>query len=94
MDEVEVNSSLVQPHSTDVSQTVPEHSPPTLRTTETTMPETPADRVLLPAASTEPVMKTPTKAPELKYSCQSDQGCEPATAVPVGILVEFDTGED
>lgn len=36
----------------------------------------------------------PTKAPEPKFPCESDQGCEPATEVPMEILVEFDTGED
>ncbi|ROJ25431.1 hypothetical protein DPX16_3596 [Anabarilius grahami] len=61
---------------------------------ETTTPEPPADGELPPAARMEPATTAPTRAPEPKFPCESDQGCELATAVPVGILVEIDTGED
>ncbi len=92
--EVEDDSSLVQPHRTDVAQPDPEHRPPTSLTKETTMPEPPADGELLPATTTEPVTTAPNNAPEPKPLCESDQGCEPAIAVPVGILVDIDSGED
>ncbi|KAF4113529.1 hypothetical protein G5714_006074 [Onychostoma macrolepis] len=49
---------------------------------------------VLPATSTEPVTTVPTNDPEPKFPCESDQGCEPATAIPAGVLVEFDSGED
>ncbi len=58
------------------------------------MPEPPADGELLPATTTEPVTTAPTNAPEPKPLCESDQGCEPAIAVPVLILVDIDSGED
>ncbi|KAK9970353.1 hypothetical protein ABG768_026301, partial [Culter alburnus] len=58
------------------------------------MPEAPAGGELPPTMDTEPVMTAPTYTPEPKPHCESDQGCELATAVPEGILVEIDTCED
>lgn len=86
--EVEDSSSLVQPHPSDVVQPNPEHSPSTPLTTGTTTADLPADGELPPAASTESVIKMPTKAPELKPQCESYQGFEPTKAVSEGILVE------
>lgn len=54
----------------------------------------PTDVELPLATSTEPVMTAPTYALEPKPHRESDEGCESATAVPVVILVELDTGED
>ncbi|ROI62521.1 hypothetical protein DPX16_5194 [Anabarilius grahami] len=90
LDEAEDDSSLIQPHLTDVAQQDPEHSPPIPLATEMTILE-PTDRELPPAARSEPVTTVPTNAPELKPQHESDQGCEPATAVPEGILVETDS---
>ncbi|KAL1256547.1 hypothetical protein QQF64_012092 [Cirrhinus molitorella] len=92
--EVDDDHSLIQPHQTDVVQTDPEDIPPTPVNMETTMPEPPTDGELPPAASMEPAMTAPTSATKPKFPCESDQGCEPATAVPEGILVEIDAGED
>lgn len=87
--EAEDSSSLIQPPPTNVTQPDPV-------TTEMTTPESPADGELLRAASTEPLTTAPINTPEPKLQCESDQEtrCEPATAVPEGILVEIDTGED
>ncbi|KAL0189545.1 hypothetical protein M9458_016644, partial [Cirrhinus mrigala] len=90
----EEDSSLVQPCHTDTAQLDPEHSPPTFVTIRTTMPEPPADGELLPTACTDPATTVPTNALEPKPQCESDQGCEPATDVPVGILVKIDSGEN
>jgi len=56
-----------------------------------TMPEPTADRELPPAVTKEPVRITAlTIALELKPSSESDQVCELATSVPLGVLVELD----
>lgn len=92
--EAEEYSSLVQPHLTDIAQPDPECSPLTPLTIETTTPQPPRDVGLLPTASTEPVATVPTNAPALKPQSESNQECKLTTAIPEGILVEIDSGED
>lgn len=79
---------------TDVVQPDPEHSPPTPCAIEMTMLEPYANGELLLGVSMEPVMTVSTNVLEPKPQHDSDQGCELATAIPVGILVDLDTGED
>lgn len=56
------------------------------------MPEPTADGEFTPAAMEEPVRRTAqTIASEPEPQCESVQVCEPATTVPVGVLVELDT---
>ncbi|ROL28098.1 hypothetical protein DPX16_11228 [Anabarilius grahami] len=84
----DMGKSLPPVHTVSSS---PEHSLPSPCTTETT-PESSADGELPPASTKEPVRSTaPMIAQDLKPNCESDQGCEPATSVPVGVLVEPDT---
>lgn len=65
----------------------PEPSQPSHRTMET-MPEPTEDRVFPPAVTKEPARITAlTIALELKPSSESDQVCELATSVPLGVLV-------
>ncbi|ROJ62535.1 hypothetical protein DPX16_21521 [Anabarilius grahami] len=64
-------------------QTDPEPNTQPHLTTEI-LPEPPAD-------SEQPVTTVPTIAPEQMPQCESDQGCEPATTMPEGILVVLNT---
>ncbi|CAM4723152.1 unnamed protein product [Leuciscus chuanchicus] len=85
-----LQSSLLFKSTPPSASSNPESSQPSPRITDTT-PEPSADKEFTPAAVEE---DSADHHPESEPQRKSDQVCEPATAVPVGVLVELDNEEE